>query len=127
MARWHEAEGLSVWNGVRGQVAGKVSESLESDILVWWPRIWHIPLEAGFDEAGGERSVVPVHDQVDRGEGAKGLALIIQDLGWDYSEPEGVKGGRGIKIVPGVGSQVVVVEGEFVGIPEKIEDTGTEL
>ena len=92
-----------------------------------WPSIWHIPLETGFDKARGECPVVSVQDQVDSGEGAKGLTLVTQDIGWDYSNPEGVEGGRGIKVVPGIGSQVVVIEGEPIGIPEEIEDTGAEL
>ena len=94
---------------------------------MWWPRIWQIPLETGLDEGNREGSVVPVHDQVDGGKGTEGLALITQDFRGDDSDPEGVEGGNGVDVVTGVRSQVVVVEGEFVGIPEKIEDTGTEF
>lgn len=91
------------------------------------PSVGHVPLETGLDEARGERSVVPVQKQVDRGEGAESLALVIQDIRWDYPDPEGVEGGGGIEVVPGIGSQVVVIESELVGIPEQIEDSGTEL
>jgi len=94
---------------------------------MWWPSIWQIPLETGLDKGNGEGSVVPVHDQVDGGKGTEGLALIAQDVGGDDSDPEGVEGGNRIDVVTGVRTQVVVVEGEFVGIPEEIEDTSTEL
>lgn len=114
MTRWYEVEGIPVGNGVRGQVAGEVLESFEGDVLVGWPSIWHIPLETGFNEARGERSIVPVQNQIYRSESAKSLALVIQDIGWDYSDPEGVEGGRGVEVAPGIGSQVVVVEAEFV-------------
>lgn len=124
---WNEVEGLPVWNGVRGEVAGEALESLKCDVLVWWPSVWHIPLETGFDEARGECSIVPVQDEVDGGEGTKGLALVIQNIRWDDSNPEGVEVGRGIEAVSGVGSQVVVIESEFVGIPKEIEDTGTKV
>ena len=93
---------------------------------MWWPRIWQIPLETGLNKGNREGSVVPVHDQVDGGKGTKGLALITQDFRGDDSDPEGVEGGNGVDVVTGVRSQVVVVEGEFVGIPEEIEDTSTE-
>lgn len=94
---------------------------------MWWPSVWHIPLETGFYKARGERSIVPVQDQVDRGKGTKGLALVIQDIRWDYPDPKRIEGGRRIKVVPGIGSQVIVIEGEFCGIPEEVEDAGTEV
>ena len=119
LPRWHELEGVSdLGKGVCGQVAWEVSESRESDVLVWRPSIRQIPLETGLDKSRGEGPVIPVHHQVDGGEGTEGLALVVQD-GWgNYSDPEGVEGGGRIEIVTGVGGQVVVVEGEFLGIPE---------
>jgi len=127
LPRWHEVERVPTWKGVRGQVAREVSEGLESDVLVRWPSVWQIPLEAGLDEGSGEGSVVPAHDQVDGGEGTKGLALVAQDIGRNDSDPEGVEGCGGVEAVAGVGSQVVVVECKFAGIPKEIEDTSTEV
>ena len=127
LPRWHEVEGVPTGKSVRSQIAWEVPKSLQSDVLVWWPSIWQIPLETGLDEGNGKRSVVPVHNQVDEGEGAEGLALITQDVGGNNSNPEGVEVGSGVDIVTGVGSQVVVVESELVGVPEEIEDTSTEL
>jgi len=127
LPRWHEVEGVPTGKGVRGQIGWEVSESLEGDVLVWWPSIRQIPLETSLDKSSGEGSVVPVHDQVDGGKGTKGLALVFQDVGGDDSNPEGVEGGNGVDVVTGVRSQIIVVEGEFVGIPEEIEDTITEL
>jgi len=91
------------------------------------PSVWQIPLEAGLDEGSGKGSVVPAHDQVDGGEGTKDLSLVAQDIGRNDSDPEGVESGGGVEAVAGVGSQVVVVEGKFVGIPEEIEDTSKEV
>jgi hypothetical protein len=127
LPRRHEVEGVSTWKGVCGQVAWKVSESLKGDVLVWGPSIWEIPLETGLDEGSREGSVVSVHDQVDSGEGTEGLALVAQDIGGHDSNPEGVEGGNRVEVVSGVRGQIVVVEGEFVGIPEEIEDTSTEV
>jgi hypothetical protein len=128
LPRWHEVERVpDLGKGVRGQVAREVSESRESDVLVWRPSVWQIPLEAGLDESRGEGSVVSVHDQVYGGECTEGLALIVQDDWRNYSDPEGIEGGGRIEIVTSVGGQVVVVESEFVGVPEEIEDTSTEF
>ena len=127
LPRWHEVEGVPTGKGVCGQIGWDISESREGDVLVWWPSIWQIPLETSLDKSSGESSVVPVHDQVDGGKSTKGLALVFQDIGGDDSNPEGVEGGNGVDVVTGVRSQIIVVEGEFVGIPEEIEDTITEL
>ena len=127
LPRWHEVEGVPAGKGVRGQICWEVSESLESDVLVRWPSIWQIPLETSLDKSSGEGSVVPVHDQVDGGKGTEGLALISQYVRGDDSNPEGVEGGNGVNFVAGVRSQVIVVKGEFVGIPEEIEDTSTKV
>ena len=53
--------------------------------------------------------------------------MVAQDIRWGDSNPEGVKGGGGVPSIASVGSQVIVVEGEFVRIPEEVEDTGTEV
>ena len=53
--------------------------------------------------------------------------MVAQDIGRNDSDPEGVEGGGGVEVVTGVRGQVVVVECEFVGIPEEIEDTSTEF
>ena len=127
MPRWYEVEGVPTGKGVRGQVGWEVSESLESDVLVRRPSIRQVPLETGLDKGSGEGSVVPVHNQVDGGEGAKCLALAVQDIRGDDSDPEGVEGSDRVEVVAGIRSQVVVVEREFVGIPEEIEDASTEL
>jgi hypothetical protein len=88
---------------VCGQVAWEVSESCDSDVLVWRPNIWKIPLETGLDEGSGEGSVVLLHDQVYCGECTEGLALVAQD-GWrNYSNPEGAEGGGRAEVVAGVG------------------------
>ena len=83
-------------------------------------------METGLDEGSGEGPVVSVHDHVDCGEDTEGLALVAQNIGGNDSDPEGVEGSGGVEVVAGVRSQVVIVEGEFVGIPEEIEDTSTE-
>jgi hypothetical protein len=126
--RWHEVERIAdLGKGVRGQVAWEVSESRESDVLVRRPSIRQIPLETGLDKGSRESSVVSVHDQVYGGECTEGLALVVQD-GWgDYSDPEGIEGGGRVEVVTSVGGQVVVVEGEFVGVPKEIEDASTEF
>ena len=130
LSRWHEIESAPalarLGKSVRGKVAREVFEGRKSDVLVWWPSIWQIPLETGFDERSGESSVVSVHDQVDGREGAEGLGLVAQDIWRNDSDPEGVEGGGGVEVVTGVRGQVVVVERELVGIPEEIEDTSAE-
>ena len=127
MSGWDEVEGVPTREGVRGQVGWEVSKSRESDVLVWWPSIWKVPLETSLDEGSGNGSIVPVHDHVDGGEGTKGLALIAQYIRGNDSNPEGVESGDGVEAVTGIGSQVVVIESEFVGIPEEIENAGMEL
>jgi len=94
---------------------------------VWRPSIWEVPLETGLDEGSGEGPVVPIHDQVDGGEGTEGLALIAQDFMGKDSNPERIEGSGREKVVTGIRSQIVVVEGEFVGIPEEIEDTSAKF
>ena len=94
---------------------------------MWWPRIRQIPLKSGFDEARGEGPIVPVQDQVDGGKSPKGLRLIVQNIRWNDSDPEGIESSGGVEVVAGIGCQVVVVEGEFIGIPKEIEDTSAKL
>ena len=91
------------------------------------PSIRQVPLETGLDKGGGEGSVVPVHNQVDGGKGTECLALVVQDIRGDDSDPEGVEGSDRVEVVAGIRSQVVIVEGEFVGIPEEIKDTSAEI
>lgn len=127
LSGWNEAEGVPAGKGVRGQIGREVSEGLQSDVLMWWPSIRHIPLETGIDEGGGDGSVVFVHDQVDGSESTEGFALVAQDIRRDDSNPEGIEIGGGIEVVAGVGSQVVVVEGQLIRVPEEIKDTIGEL
>jgi len=127
LTRRYEVEGVVTGKCVRGQVAWEVSKSLESDILMWRPSIWQIPLKTGLDEGSGKSSIVPAHDHIDGGEGTESLTLVAQDIGRNDSDPEGVEGGERVEAITGIGSQVVVVEGEFVGIPKEIEDTSVKL
>ena len=59
------------------------------------PRIGHVPLETSFNEARGEGLIVSIQDQVDGGESAERLALIVLGAGWDDPDPEGIEGGGG--------------------------------
>ena len=55
--RWYEVEGTPTMTRQErpwSSYTRKVSESYESDMLVWWPSARQIPLETGLDEGSGK-------------------------------------------------------------------------
>ena len=89
--------------------------------MAQWPCVWRVPLKTGFEDAREECPVVLVETRLLGVKAPKGLALIVQGVD---SGPERVKCGGGTKVLTSIGSQVVVIEGEFVGTHKEVEDAG---
>ena len=91
LPRQQEAEGVAVRNCVCGQVARKVSQNLERCTCAA-AKSWACPAEDRFRPCWRKCVIGHAQNQVDGGETVKYLALIAQDVRWDDSDPEWVKG-----------------------------------
>ena len=147
LARGNEVVGrlTAARGGNRGarNIGGECSESLENDVLVWWPSVWCIPgcalvmlhmmvmgtcspLETSLDERHRHGTVVAVENHVKSREEAEGVLRRCENFVGNDAVPEWVEGRRGEDAVARVGSRVKVVECELRRIPEEVEDGFTQ-
>ena len=84
------------------------------------------PLKASFEEGSGIRSIVPSHGKVQASKRSEGLLFAGLDLVRDDVRPEWVPVCGSELGIPGVCSQVEIIEGEAFLVPEQIENAGFE-
>lgn len=81
---------------------------------------------AARNERHWERSIELVQYQIDSREVSKRRLRRVRQFIGDDATPHGVEGGDAIDRIAGVRCQVEVIEGQFFGIPQKVEDSGPE-
>lgn len=88
------------WDGLEG---------FQDDILMRWPSVGRIPLQASVHESGWEGSIVAIEHHVDRCEYREGGAAAVGHSGRDDSTPEGVecRGAEDIAAAVGVKDEIV--------------------